>query len=649
MRKFVINGDNKNTSRVLLMFLVLLSFFQLIVAQDEVKLSDKQDKTDSLSFLEYSPSEQTQEKFFDFLSNNLNTPDGFIALQRLSEVYLGNKDYEGAISFYQEYKPDFPKFANKIDKIIAILKTPLDDIQEENLGSGINSEASDYTPIPTADDSRIYFTSIDRDRFNQTEDIYFSDFVDGVWTPAQKLIDLSTDDEGEAPQSITVDRNQIVLFGSFEQKLGKGDLYYSNRQFGKWGAVEMFPEPVNSKYFDCDGKITADGNAIIFTSDRPGGIGEFHQFGDYFYGARNGNTDIYVSLKTDSGWSKPINFGPKINTPYAERKPFLHPDGKTLYFSSAGHPGLGRLDLFMSKKLKEDSWTEWSEPVNLGKQINSFMSDRGAIVTTSGDLAYFASADRGLTFGKSDIFKMNVPARFRPEPVTSLSGRVVDEKGNYVVAKIVWEDLETGKKIGTMNSNPDDGKYFVILPHGKNYGVYAEKEGYFPISLNIDLKKSKEAKKIINDIVMYSITDLIGDDLEMGGTGDMNYDAFELKEKKKIKMNNLFFEYNKSTLLKGSFPELERVIFLLKNYPIGEIEVGGHSDNVGNDAYNLSLSEKRAKAVIDYLIKKGIDKKKLTAKGYGSQEPVATNDTEEGRQLNRRVELKIISVLKPKK
>lgn len=654
MKKSTSNSSRKVTTkqkftRVLsslvnsILIIVMLGLITFANAQDEFQEKSK------FEFLEFSPTEETQEKYFEFLSNNLGNQEGFIALQRITETFLKAKDYEGAISMYEEYKADFPQHTKKIDKIIELLKIPLDNIVETNLGSGINSSASDYSPIPTADDSRIYFTSIDRDEYNETEDIFYSDFIDEMWTPAQKLTDLSTEDQGEAPQSISIDRNQLVLFGSFEENLGKGDLYYTNREVGRWSKVKMFPEPVNSKYFDCDAKVTADGKAMIFVSDRPGGIGEFHEFGQYYNGGKHGNTDIYVSIKTDSGWSKPINLGNKINTPFAERKPFLHPDGKSLYFSSDGHPGLGRLDLFKVTKLKEDSWTEWSEPINLGKEINSGRNDRGAIVATSGDLAYFASADRGLTFGGVDIFKMDVPERFRPDPVTSLSGRVVDNKGNFVEAKIVWEDLETGKRLGEMQSSPDDGKYFIILPHGKNYGVYAEKEGYFPISKNIDLRKTKNAQKLVEDIVLYSISDLVGDDLELMGSGDLTYDSFELGEKKLIQMNNLFFEYNKADLLKSSYPELDRVVYLLKNYPIDLVEVAGHTDSVGNEQYNLTLSDKRSNAVREYLIKKGISKDKLLAKGYGKTEPVATNETEEGRKKNRRVELKIIKISRVRK
>jgi hypothetical protein len=156
---------------------------------------------------------------------------------------------------------------------------------------------------------------------------------------------------------------------------------------------------------------------------------------------------IYIAFKTDSGWIKPVNLGNIINTPGAERKPFLHPDGKTLYFSSNGHPGLGRQDLYTSKRLDPDDWTKWSKPVNLGKEINSPASEKGAIVSTEGSLAFFASADRRLNFGGSDIYTMQIPDKLRPEAVTSISGKVTTTNGYPLEAEIVWEDLETGKSL----------------------------------------------------------------------------------------------------------------------------------------------------------------------------------------------------------
>lgn len=644
LQKYVIsNYLGLSVIMLLLLPLMFIISYNRIISQDDTTT------TSEFELLELSVNDDNSERFNEFLNKNLNTEEGFIALQRLVEPILKEKRYEAAIEFYLEYKSDFPKFEKKIDKIIEILKFPIENLMEINLGSGINSVFSEYSPTPTADESRIYFTSVNRDEYNETEDIFYSDFIDDIWTPAQKLNSINTEDQGEAPQAITTDGNLMNLFGSFKENIGKGDLYYSEKIRGGWGPVKMYPEPINSKFFDCDGKLTNDKNAMIFVSDRPGAIGEFKEYGKYFNGAKLGNTDIYVSLKTDSGWSKPINMGKTINTPFAERKPFLHPDGRSLYFSSDGREGLGSLDLYKSTKLKEDSWTEWSEPINMGKEINTGRNERGAIVATSGELAYFASADRGLNFGQVDIYKIDVPERLRPDPVTTLSGRVIDNLGNIVEATIVWEDLETGKRLGSLRSSPDDGKYFIILPQGKNYGVYAEKEGYFPISKNIDLRKEKKGLKLKEDITLYSISDLIGDDLELMGTGDLTYDSFELQEKKLIQMNNLFFEYNKSTILKSSFSELDRVIYLLKNYPIDLVEVAGHTDSVGNEEYNLTLSDKRASAVMDYLIKKGIKKEKLISKGYGKHEPVATNETEEGKKLNRRVELRILKISKVRK
>jgi outer membrane protein OmpA-like peptidoglycan-associated protein len=319
----------------------------------------------------------------------------------------------------------------------------------------------------------------------------------------------------------------------------------------------------------------------------------------------------------------------------AERKPFLHPDGKSLYFASEGHPGLGRLDLFVAKRLSDTSWAEWSEPVNFGKQVNTSGNERAALVNTVGKLSYFAADNRGLNFGGTDIYSMDVPRVARPDPVYVLEGKVVDTEGFPIEAEIVWEDLETGERIGSASSNPQDGSYYLILQSGQKYGFFAEKEGFFPLSENIDLSVLDSSSEVTKDIVLYRVDDLLGDDLEMAGSGDLLFDEFKLKRRKKIKMNNLFFDYNKSSLLKSSYSELKRVAIMLEKYDISLVEVSGHTDSIGSVDYNKKLSERRAGSVKNYLVSKGVQEAKLVSKGYSPDEPVATNETEEGRALIR--------------
>lgn len=570
--------------------------------------------------------------------------EAYVALIRMIEPQLKAKDWEGAINTLNGYKDYFPNKTEDINSIIEILQRPSETLEELNIGSGVNSLVPEIAPIQTADEKTLYFTSTKRDGFdNETDDIFYSKKTNGIWSPAQKLdAPFNTPNTQESPQGITTDGNTMILFGNYKEKPGGGDLYYAEKTPYGWSDAIQFPEGINTEYFDCDGKLTNDGKALIFISDRPGGVGEHTRFNTLKNGSLYGNTDIYIAFKTDSGWSKPVNLGSIINTPGSERKPFLHPDGKTLYFSSDGQPGLGRQDLFMSKRLDPNDWTKWSKPINLGKEVNTPNNESGAIVSTEGALAYFASADRRLNFGKSDIYTMDIPDKLRPEPVTTISGKVTNVDGFPLEAEIVWEDLETGKELGRLKSDPKTGEYFIVIPHGINYGLFANKEDYFPLSKNFDTRNITKSQKINEGIILTSILSLLGDDLELGGASDLLYDAFSLKNKKKIDINNLFFEYNKSNILKESFPELERVAFLLKNYPIELVEIAGHTDSIGSVDYNMKLSEKRSESVKVYLISKGIDPNKVVIKGYGPTEPVADNSSEEGRAKNRRVELIIL-------
>lgn len=596
----------------------------------------------------YDPLEGEEDKYLDLIYDNLDNDNeivAYVALQRLIAPLFKKNKIDAAVSLLEEFKSDFDKYQPHINKIIELLNDKTYSLKEVNLGPSINTESSEYSPVPNADETKLYFTGFERSADNKTEDIFYSEYKNGFWSEAIKIQDgINTDNNMEAPQCITTDENTLIFFGNHDSTMGRGDLFYVERVSDtRWGEVQHYPEPINSIHFDCDAKITNNGNTLIFVSDRPGGIGEFRAYGEYLAGTLHGNTDIYISTKDDFGnWTEPINLGSTINTPYAERKPFLHPDGKTLYFSSNGHPGIGRLDLFMSKRLNEDSWTEWSEPVNFGKEINSPRDERAAIINTFGKLAYFASADRPGTYGRSDIFTMELPPHLRPEPVAVIKGFVKSVAGEPLSADILWEDLTRGKKVGNLRTNPETGEFMMIFPMGKNYGFYADKENYFPISKNIDLTNETESKVITQDITLIPLEQLLGMNLE---DDNIEFKGDISKTERKLRINNLFFNYRESEVLSQSYLELDRVVYLLRKYPvIKKVEIGGHTDNVGSDSYNESLSLQRAEEVMEYLIQKGIDPARLVAKGYGESSPVADNDTEEGRGQNRRVELKILEV-----
>ena len=247
---------------------------------------------------------------------------------------------------------------------------------------------------------KLYFTRIDASKGKSAnEDIYVSELTSNPgtlnqkWGPAEKIQgEQIISKNNEAIMSISEDGQKLIIFGNYKGSFERGDIFWSDKDYlGNWGKPKHFPWPVNTNYFDSDGQLVAGDQAIIFVSDRPGCIGETHYKGKPFHGDISGNVDIFISVKGDDGiWGEPINLGPNINTPYTERFPFLHPDGKTLYFCSDGHYGLGRSDVFMSKRLKEDSWTEWSEPVNLGKEINTPEKEFNFKVATNGKYGLFS-------------------------------------------------------------------------------------------------------------------------------------------------------------------------------------------------------------------------------------------------------------------
>ncbi|MFN3306921.1 MAG: OmpA family protein, partial [Candidatus Kapaibacteriota bacterium] len=325
-------------------------------------------------------------------------------------------------------------------------------------------------------------------------------------------------------------------------------------------------------------------------------------------------------FKTDSGWSTPINLGTTINTPYAERSPYLHPDGKTLYFSSDGHPGLGRLDVFKSVRVREDSWTEWSEPINLGKEINTILDDWGYKISLRGDSAFFASHWRTDGYGGWDLYTVALPKFAKPQKFATVRGKIIDHTGKFLSAKINIEDLTTGKNVGSYTSSTEDGSFLLVLPLGRNYGYYAEKSGYFPLSNNLDLTYFERDTNIFLDLIMYPID-------------------FLVERQKKVRLNNIFFDFDKYELKPESFPELNRVVKILNENPDFRIHIEGHTDSIGTNEYNLQLSRKRAEAVRNYLVAKGIATYRIAIFGFGSTIPIATNETEEGRALNRRVEI----------
>ena len=527
---------------------------------------------------------------------------------------ITKKNWPGALTKVNTYKPLFGEKNKKIDDLVAMLTAKWDPtIKIQSFGPEVNTrEGGEYAPVISADEKYIYFCGRNRPDGNSSEDIYFARLK--VRSPAQILTDLSDPNLNDAPESVSTDGTSLMLFQN-------GNLFISEKTENGWQSPDKLPATINSGSWQADAMVSSDGNALIFSSKRKENLDYYvEDRPDYYHGEANFSTDIYVSLKNEWGqWGEPINLGKTINTIYTDRSPFLHPDMKTLYFSSSGHGGLGDLDVFKSTRLDESCWDCWSEPVNMGKEINTPGTDWGYKISTDGDKAYFSKQREESS--RDDIFWLNLPKHLRPDYVATISGSLLDRNNQPVSAEIRWEDLQTGKSVGQSKSDPTDGSFFIVLPLGKIYGYYVDKEGYFPISNNIDLKNNSKPIAIDSNIDLVTFQQMIDDGIT-------------------VPINNLFFDTGKFTVLSNSIPELKRIAKIIQANNL-KVVIEGHTDNVGEDAANLSLSEQRANAVKEFLIKEGCNPSQLSTKGFGKTKPVAPNDTDKGRAKNRRVELKL--------
>lgn len=583
---------------------------------------DEQIKAYEEVMISTTPTRDLFDIYQQFINENAPSERAFVALQRIADNYIDKKDWDSAATVFNAFKPLFPNKAEYIYDIMKIIISPHRNIKITNLGDSINTGGNEWDPTPTPDGKTLYFSASPRRGGKGGSDIWYSKLNNGMWGKSLNLGKPINAKQEETIDNVSADGTTVLLSGTFPGTYGKFDIYYGEKTSDSWSNIQHYPMPINSKHTDEGGNLTADGNAILFSSDRRGGIGEFKPFMSLFHGNRMGNMDIYVSEKDNNGkWGEPINLGEIINTPYSERAPFLHPDGKTLYFSSDGHPGLGRLDIFKTTRLNDTSWTEWSKPINIGKEINSSGDDWGYVVSLSGDSAFFAGYERPDTYGGWDIYSVSVPENIKPEELITIKGYIRNKDGYHLSAQIIWEDLQTGKKIGQLKSDPQTGFYMINLRKGTNYGYFANKRGFYPISNNIDLRNYSGEKEINLDITLLS--------------------KKELQAGETITINNIFFDYDKYELKRESIPELQRLVKFLKqnNY---NIIIEGHTDNIGTPEHNKTLSKRRAESVANYLNNNGISKNRIQTKGFGSSIPLKANTSFENRAKNRRVEIRFI-------
>ncbi len=558
--------------------------------------------------------------------NSLSAP---IAMRKRVQSFLVKKDTASALSIYAGYREIMTQHRAWIDSSISLLTKPVEPVEVINLGAPINTRGSEWDPVPSPDGRSLFLSVRDRQGGEGRQDVFVSERIDSLpgspWGMPKSIGQGVNSAQGEETiDNVSTDGNMILLSGTFPGTYGKFDIYTAERTAFGWDNLRQMPRPVNSEYHDESGCLSSDGKVMLFSSDRPGAIGDVtipmnSRFGD----GNHGNMDLWASIKTDTGWSEPINLGETINTPFAERSLYLHPDGRTLYFSSNGHPGLGGLDVYTSYRLKEDSWTEWSVPKNLGRSINTVDDDFSYKISVSGDTAYYAAQDAPGGLGQWDVYRVILPKDVRPQPIATISGFVKSKQdGRPIPAMIMWEDLSTGKSIGSSRVNPIDGSFFIVLPLGKKYGYYANAPGYYPASSNIDLRKNTKSLTKKHIIELSKMPD-------------------EQAREVTVELTNVFFDYRSSDLLEDSYPELQRLADIIKEKKYQTILIAGHTDDRGSDAFNNDLSLKRAEAVKKYLISLGIAPRCMKTQGFGKKKPRYEGNSEEDRSRNRRVEVTI--------
>lgn len=486
-------------------------------------------------------------------------------------------------------------------------------IRMVNMGAVVNSASSDFAPVISADGRTLIFTSrrpateTERKSGNPgLERIYMCSFMtsDSTWSKPVLLPEAVNEPERNNSAIGLSNDGQRLLHYRDDNK-GNGQIFESVLKGNNWGSTKLLPEPVNSKAHESSACYSPDGRTIYFVSDRKGGLG---------------GRDIWSSKRiSDTEWGPAVNLGPVINTASDEEGVYMHPDGRTLYFSSKGHNSQGGYDVLQSTYYK----SKWSQPKRMAAPINTAAHDIFFVLQASGRTGYYSSAMPGGS-GEEDLYAIYFEydtVKVKGPALMLLTGRVYDEKTlASLEAELTLTDNETGQVITTLRSNSATGNFLVSLPGGRDYGINVNAEGYLFESIRVSLPLTTEYSEVKRDIALKRI--------EVG---------------KRIVLNNIFYDFDKAVLRPESMTELNRLVTLLQDNPTMVIEISSHTDGMGSDTYNQRLSQDRAQSVVDYLSSKGIAAQRLRAKGYGKAQPIADNSTEEGRQLNRRTEFSILN------
>jgi outer membrane protein OmpA-like peptidoglycan-associated protein len=508
----------------------------------------------------------------------------------LASIYLLEEKYDSVSLFAntipcKRYQEETKKLKKLADFRTLQKKNPV-DFSPKNMGNAINTQYDEYLPCLTADISQLLFT-----RRNKGEDFFISENKNGEWTMAEKLPSLLNSDFNEGAGSLSPD-GRFIFFTrcGADDGLGSCDIYVSEKIGGQWQEPKNLGANVNSNAWDSQPCIASDGRTLFFTSNRAGGIGK---------------ADIYFSYLKDNGeWTKAKNCGTNINTIGNEMSPFVHQSNSVLYFASDELIGMGGFDLFYSKI--ENG--KFQQAINLGYPLNTSKDENSLTLSARGDYAIYSS--------DLDLYYFTMPEEIRPVAASYIKGNILDKETQMPLnARLQIKNLSTGRVAHESFSDEKTGEFLICLAQGEEYAFSIACEGYLFYSENFSTFEDKQERQIF---------------------------LTPIKAGESIVLKNIFFEINSHSLLPTSFAELNTLIELMQKNPSLKLMVEGHTDNIGKEELNIKLSQQRAEAIVSYLTEKGIDPSRLKAKGYGFSKPIADNNTEEGRAMNRRTEIKII-------
>ncbi|MBC5773234.1 OmpA family protein [Pontibacter sp. KCTC 32443] len=533
----------------------------------------------------------------------------------LAELNFDKGDYKAAKSNYENYLKANTKNSRFItyaksqietaDYALQAMKEPV-QFKSVQLPANINKYPLQYFPSTTADQRYLIFTARNGLRPDQDENIFISEKKEGEWQAPVSISEIINTTANEGAATISGDGKTLVFTAcSLPDSFGDCDLYISFRTGNEWSKPKNMGSTVNSKNWDSQPSLSADGRTLYFSSMRGGGIGK---------------EDIWTTTLSDDGsWGKPRNMGEPVNSKGRDLAPFIHVSGSTLYFVSDGHKGLGGLDVFMTDLASRQ---QWQTPKNLGYPLNTHADESSLYITPDNKLGFYArsmSTDDGTT--TVQLYSLDVPAVWQTKAKSTYAqGRVyhADTK-KPLAATVQLYDIEADSLVQQVRSDKVSGEYTVVLTEGKQYALYVSASQFMMNSLNFDYTSRKNLTPVALDVYLKPIK-----------TGSA------------VVLNNLFFPSAKYNLEKKSQTELNKLINFMRQNQNLKIEITGHTDDVGSDAANQLLSEKRAKAVVDYLVAKGVSGNRIRYKGLGESKPVKANTSEENRQLNRRIEMQVL-------